>query len=269
MKYFIVLFFSFSLLSCNSQINDSFYPGYRFSNFYDTDYKELAIAVKNNDVKEIENLITKNKLDVNFQENKFNMSLLCLAIVNNKKESFVSLLQLGADPNQICGTDKNETPLSISISFSDNCESFFLEKLLEYKADINKSMEYHKNGIKKINSPLFLLAFKTDDNGDHCQRFLDIFIKYNANFNFTFYDKTIDLDTNIIYYCLLYKNIIFLERLIISDLVKIPKVIDVSGFGKDKKEYTLIEVLKSDDFLFEDYPKERQAVLNILNYLEK
>lgn len=266
-NYFQILFFF--IISCNSKFNDGYYPGFKFSNFYGTDYESLANAVKNDNVKDLKHIIKKNNLDVNFKDYRYNMSLLCLAIVNKKKKSFIELLKLGADVNQVCGSKNNLTPLIISLQFNEDCDSFFIKNLLKYKADVNLSIVYSENGIKKVNSPLFQLPYKTDKNGEYCNKFTNIFSEANIDFNYTFYDQTIDLETNIIYHCLLNKNVFMLEDLILNNRVEIPMVVDVIGFGEKRKELSLEEVLKSDDFLSEGYPKDKKAVLNILKFLEK
>ena len=67
--------------------------------FKDTAVWELAKAVQKEDIEEIKRLVNQEKLNIDFQEEKFGNTLLILSVSNHQYTSFKTLLELGADPN--------------------------------------------------------------------------------------------------------------------------------------------------------------------------
>lgn len=63
------------------------------------DVSRFAEAVDNEDLDEIEKIVQQQHSLVNYQEPRFNETLLMWSILNNKESSAEKLLQLGADPN--------------------------------------------------------------------------------------------------------------------------------------------------------------------------
>ncbi|UPT70290.1 MAG: hypothetical protein M0D53_14485 [Flavobacterium sp. JAD_PAG50586_2] len=84
MKKILLLFIlSLSLTSCASEFE---MPGYRFTNFENTEIWDLAKAVSDDDDAKIRELIKLNKLQIDFKDPKYQQTLLTLSIVNKKKK---------------------------------------------------------------------------------------------------------------------------------------------------------------------------------------
>jgi hypothetical protein len=127
MKKFTVLFILLLIYSCQ----DFRPPSHNFSNFYDTPAERIVKAIEKNDVEVIRHEANKNEKILNFRDPKYNISLLSIAILNNKKKAFEELLKLGADPNIVDGR-VCDTPLGTAIKFEPpNCNLFFINKLIE------------------------------------------------------------------------------------------------------------------------------------------
>lgn len=238
-------------------------PGFRFDNFKETEAFDLAIAVKNEDILEISKIVNNDRKILEIKDPVFNMTLLSLSIVNEKREAFIKLLELGADPNMISGIEDNCSPFTNAIEYNKDCNLFYIENLLKHKANLNKILKYNSNGIEKINSPLFLAIDTYDDNANFCSEMIYLFDKYNIDLkNYT--------NEKIIFNCLFSKNMIALKFFIIEKKINIPETIDSSGLSiENQKKYSLIEILNLEEYRFDLYTENENAKIEILNYLKK
>ena len=75
----------------------------------------------------------------------------------------------------------------------------------------------------------------------------------------------------VIHLCIKYNCINFLRYFIIEAKTNIPEVIYLEeGFDQvDQKRYSLEDILNSEDFEFEEFPKEKKIKDEILVYLKK
>lgn len=73
--------------------------GADFRLFQDTPAWELAKAVKWQDTTEIRRQVQELKVPIDFQEEKYDRTLLMLSVLNSKEKSIKALLELGANPN--------------------------------------------------------------------------------------------------------------------------------------------------------------------------
>jgi len=64
---------------------------------WDRDARRMARAVLEEDVEQIDELVQSGKVDVNMNARGGNIRFLSIATLNGKKQSFVKLLDLGAD----------------------------------------------------------------------------------------------------------------------------------------------------------------------------
>ena len=64
---------------------------------WDRDARKMARAVVEEDVEQIDELVQSGKVDVNMNARGGNIRFLSIATLNGKKQSFVKLLDLGAD----------------------------------------------------------------------------------------------------------------------------------------------------------------------------
>ena len=75
-------------------------PGADFDQFNNTPLEELAHAVEFQRCKEIRRIVASDKsIDLNYQLKNYGNTILKIAIINKKKRSVKTLLELGADPN--------------------------------------------------------------------------------------------------------------------------------------------------------------------------
>ena len=115
--------------------------GFEFKNFENTAAADLAAAVEDNDIELIREIVKQKKVSIDFLEPKWKMNLLTLAIANRKKDSFLELLRLGADPNLIIGNNSDTSPITEAIITQSNCELFYIETLLKNGANPNLKIE--------------------------------------------------------------------------------------------------------------------------------
>ncbi len=139
----IVVTFSALLSSCNFDMltGDGEYRITNIKIFKDTPVWELALAVKDEKTRIIEELAKENPDLLNYQEPKYGATLLLWAVGMEKYKSAEALLKCGADPN-IASTVDGKTPLYLAAGFPW-VDSFakkdpkFVKLLLKYNADPN------------------------------------------------------------------------------------------------------------------------------------
>lgn len=107
----------------------------------ETPVQNLASAVNNQNVKQIEKLAKEQPDIINYQESQFGMTLLLWSVGMEKYEAAKALLECGADPN-IIGTWEGGTALyrAAGYSFIDTDakkDAKYVKLLLEYGADPN------------------------------------------------------------------------------------------------------------------------------------
>ena len=176
MKKIILLVILYSL-NIQCQIFDSPYPGYRFSNFDNTPASDLAKAVKEENIKKISEIIKVNPELIEYQDPIWGMNLLCLSIVNNKREAFKTLLANGANVDGVCGKRDVTTPLIAAINYLDNCDAFFVKELLKNNCDVNlKAVTINEKGLIAEDLPLFSSVDARTNKGEVCTEISRIII---------------------------------------------------------------------------------------------
>lgn len=124
------------------------------------DHWKLAKAVDNEDTARINKLLQSGKFKVDFQEQKFGISLLHWAVFNGKNLSVKPLLENGADPNlqdTYDGSSAFMEACKFGINYDRDTE--ILKLLLAFGGDPNseeKGPRRQKN--KTRNTPLILAA---------------------------------------------------------------------------------------------------------------
>lgn len=68
-------------------------PAYRYSNFYGTPAENIVRAIEDDNVKIIRDEIRSDKVSIDFEDKKYEVSLLSLSLYHNKKKSFDELLK--------------------------------------------------------------------------------------------------------------------------------------------------------------------------------
>lgn len=264
-KIILLLLLTTTLVRCQE---DNPNLEYRFDNFKNTPLSELAEAVKKNDTFLIRAIIENKKVDVNYNEPNFGLSLLVLSIANDKAEAFKSLIRYGANVNAVCGIDFKTTPLLTAILFSDNCNTFYVEDLLKNGSNVNYVLNEGLFSEDKYDqeTPLFESVSKLSDKGFFCDKISQILIENGANLDQKIYINPFKEKKSIIDICLIHKNLFLLYYLFKEDLVEVPKEIELETIDGIEK-VSLIEYLKSEEFDFPyspDFKNKRDGLLKLI-----
>jgi ankyrin repeat protein len=257
----IVLFIMFIAVfnSCASELK-----GFEFSNFENTPISELAKAVRDNDVKLIREIVKSNQLDIDYKEPIYQQTLLTLAIVNRKQEACVELLKAKADPNVLLGSNEDSTPLTEAILHQENCDLFYIESLLKHGANPNLEIISKDEKHFFFNSyPLIVAIGQNDKNGEECLNIIKLLVEYGANINCC-NPRPMDegICEGVIDECLTISSMENLRYFVIEKKIKIPKIVYIRG-GINKatqQEYSLTEILNTEDYQFEDFEDETGKV---------
>lgn len=269
--------FIITLNSCASDFKE-----FEFDNFENTPLWELAKAVKDNDAELVEKLIKSNKFDIDYKEPIYQQTLLSLAIVNQKREAFIELLKAKANLNILLGNNEDSNPLIEAILHQENCDLFYIKSLLKNGANpnleiISKDKEhYFPNGY-----PLIVAIRQNDKNGEECLNIIRLLVEFEADINYCNPISTNEgFCEGVIEKCIQLRSMENLRYFVIERKIKISKKVYIRG-GIDKstqREFSLTEILNTEDYLFEDIEdengrvdqsKKRKIRNEILDYLKK
>lgn len=240
--------------SCETSI-----PGFRFSNFKSTPAENLAKAVKNNNIKKIRNEVINKKIDIDFRDPKYGVTLLSLAVINNKKEAFNELLKLGANPNSLDYTFC-DTPLINAITYNYDCDLYYIKKLINSGAEPNKFNDECYDILP--NTPLTKAI-----NRNKCIDIVKLLTKKIKSINLKKYNNSENYEKNIIYSCLDSKNMEALKYFVIDLKLEFPNKIYYVSNNFDG--FLDLETILKKDLNF-TYSKKKNAIKNeILNFIDK
>ncbi len=207
---FCLVFFNLIFNSCeNSRV------GYRFSNFENSPAEKLAKAIKRNDIKRIREEVINKKVDINSTDDKFKCSLLSLSIVNDKKESFLELLKLGANPNQ--ENPQCESPLILAIRLNSNCDLYYIKNLISYNADLTPGF-FNKCNFA-YDPILETILHYNEESKEKCGiEILNVLTKKLGEIDLDEFNNSKDYMHNIIYFCLKTGNLSALKFFIMAPI---------------------------------------------------
>lgn len=257
-KIILVLIMANNLVSCQHYM-----PGFDYKNFNDTPVEKLAEAVQNDDIEEINNLLTNEKLDVNYQDKRYQNSLLGLALFNQKYETAEALLKLGADPNLVGGKN-NSTPFIDLLRYSypnETCNTDKVRLLLKHGVDVNYLWVDYAN-TNRIYTPVMIAA----QNG--CLETVKLLVENGADINKMTHDESF-LPISL---ALVQDRVDVLEYLIIEKKAIIPNFILIRPAnrnyqGEPESKITLTDLLIENDY--SKNPSMQKSKENILAYLKK
>lgn len=115
--------------------------------FNNTPCEELILSVKKEDIHSISKIIQNSPELLNYKEELYDENVLYWAVANRKFKSTEILLQLGADPNEIC-YKSGGAALSAAIEYTENTDKSkklsteMIKLLLEHGADPNLHLTY-------------------------------------------------------------------------------------------------------------------------------
>lgn len=237
---------------------------YRFSNFKNSPAQKLAEAVQKEDISKINTILSETPDIIDYKEQNYGMNLLCLAIANNKRKAFMTLIEKGANVNEICGIYEKTTPLLTAIEFLENCNSFFIERLIMEGCDIN--LKVFSNETRNERVALFELASKNSNIGKECIDLDKLLISKGADLNLCVRREPFKKPFSIIDICLFEKNIDLLIYLFKHNLIEIPNEIELESIDGIEK-VNLVEYLKSEEFDFPyapDYRIKRDELIELI-----
>jgi len=265
LKFCLIVFIFF--VSCEYQN-----PAFRFSNFYGSIAENIAKAIEKNNIEGIRTEVLENKINIDFKDEKYEVSLLSLAIVNNKRKAFDELLELGVNPNvenTYCGN-----PLNLAIRYNNNCDLYFVNHLLNNGADITPRF-FEKCNYFSRDPIIETIHYYSDEKKVKCgQDILMLLTSKLDNPDLLFmYNDAKNYQANIVFNCLsTQKNISALKYLIVDLKYKVPKKIFIDGtviLNQEDGFKSLEDILNNREFVFEYSEIREQAKKDILTYLNK
>jgi uncharacterized protein len=141
MKNMILILNLALLISCTNRdtiVDKDKLLGYDYRLFQQTPVWKLTKAVWDENTDEMKKIVQEEKVDVNYQEDKYGKTLLMLTIVNRQLKSCKSLIELGANPNipdKFDGSSAMIEAAEVEEYSKDNTE--FLKLLLAYDGNPN------------------------------------------------------------------------------------------------------------------------------------
>jgi hypothetical protein len=259
----IVCFFIF--ISCENSN-----PAFRFSNFRGTQAEALSKAIEDQDINAIRHEVKQKKVNVNFEDIKYEVSLLELAVTNYKKEAFEELLRLGADPN--IENSSCVSPLISAIRNNVNCDLYFIKRLIDNGAKIKPKFFEKCNYFS--NDPIVeTINYDFGKNEECVLKILKLLTsKLNDKDLLFTYNDPINYQANIVYNCLsTLKNLNALKYLIVDLKYKAPKEIFIDGtvlYNHDEGYVSLKEILTSKHFYGNRSENESKLINEILLTIE-
>ena len=265
MKIPIILLFLFPGSYCTSTFIDNPMPGFDFRNFDNTPIKQLAIAVESENVDEIEKLVKRDKLNLDFQDTKFGNTLLSLALINNKRKSSEYLLKLHANPNLRSPRD-DSSPFIDVCHYPINIESVdsVLMMLIKYAADVN-SPQIDKLSNKSNNQTITTtpLEYLCDFGTLKCVKVL-----FENGVKLEFYPK--NGSNSIISRALLNPRLDILKYLLIDKKVAIPDYVEIQSEGtREEHKITLRESIENRHTQYAMDETQKELAREILDFLIK
>lgn len=147
-KYIILLLLMLSSMTCifanrETLVKKHNLNGYDYRLFQQTPAWNLAKAVEDEDLKKIESILQLKKVPVDYQESRFKLSLLMMAVKTRKYESTKKLLESGANPNlQSNKLTRYKTAMFYAASVED---AKYLKLLLKHGGNPNTVINNGKN----------------------------------------------------------------------------------------------------------------------------
>lgn len=276
-KIILLLHILIVLQSCGFNLEQT---AYNFDNFKDTPLWELAKAVREDDSNKIKRILKNNKLDIDFKDAKYKQTLLALSIQNDKRNAFLELLNMGANPNELLGEPSNASPFIYGIRNVENCDLFYVESMLKHGANPNLEIKNPNPEYYFSDSyPLLAAIGNTYNGGIECLDLVKLLVNNGADINCCYKDPDTNFCQGVLTKSLIQGCMETLKYFVIDKKIEIPDTVLITGSEKlDLKAYGLKEELRSEHYKYEDFEmdgekhdrsKERKTRDEILEYLDK
>ena len=260
-KHLLVLSLVFAaLIEAGCQVPNNYMPGFDYKIFKSSSCWELAKAVHENDSLKLAKLVKAQNIPVNCFDQKFGTSLLGLAIINDKPQAFMALLQSGVDVNAQSPND-GSTALFQLCSYIDvlNNPLFYMTELIKNGADVNASVPDSLGGKAIQVTCLEQLVLSCHDAEP-----IKYLLEHGAKVDVYPTDgpralgsiASVNTDLRPLRYLLLEKR------------VPVPRYVAVRDQGSSEEEIlTLRKVLQERDVT--RYPEQQKAKEDILSFLNQ
>lgn len=238
-------------------------PGYNYKLFKDTPVYALAKAVESNNLSEITRLVKEEKMNVNYREPKFGNNLLMLAIVNQKKETVQTLLDLGADPN-LKNSYSDDTPFTVALKYMESCNMDKVKLLIEHGADVNTRKKYSREETYETYNETALSLASSKKN---CMDLVKYLVDKGAHVNDTLYYKGYGAITT----ALIHNNLEAALYLIKQPSTEIPDVVYIRDEGgKDEQKLSITDMLEEESYSPDsENQKYKEEILSYLKSINK
>ena len=277
-KIFLYITMYTFLNSCSFNLELSEYD---FDNFKDTPLWELAKAIRADDAAKTKNIVIEQKVEIDLKDPLFKQTLLTLAIVNNKRNSFLELLDAGANSNVLVGNPEDSTPFINAIQNVENCDLFFVENMLNHGANPNLEIKNPQPEYFFMNSFPLLVAIGNQVNP--CLDLIKLLVDNGADINCCYQQSYSDVCEGVLAKAITLKDMETLKFFVIEKNITIPDTVIIFG-EVDKltqKAFSLREVLNERDYTFEDFERDgkkydrskqrkiRNEILEFLDIIKK
>lgn len=251
-KALVINLFWIFIIGCKAQLG----PGYRFELFDSTANSVLAKAVAQEDTNEIQKIVNKGDINVDFKEPKFGRTLLLLAIGNNKIYSTRALLNAGA--NIGIRDNDNNAPINEASKlflYQDYSNAYnMLDLLIKHGADVNSE----KRSI--TDSSNYEVPLSNTTNDFRCSKLL---LDNGADPNFK-KDSTYFVWMRLLF-TLDEESIFIIHYIIVKKKMPLPK--GVILYGSNGQNFSLYGLINKKEF--PNDPKKAKLRQEILDYLDR
>lgn len=237
-------------------------PGFDFELFSSTPVYDLAIAVKNQDTIKIVQIVNEDKVNIDYQEQKFGHTLLMLAVANNLKLSTKKLLELGASPNKIDHYNK-ESALMIACAseYNQSCDLDILQLLVGHGGNVNAVQNLKREGAL-LNQTVLMIAV-SDPQIKPCNNKVQFLVENGADINKITLDSTFCAVNS----ALMVNNLEAARYLLIEKKAIIPRYALIRFKGlPDEEKVTILQLLNEQDY--SDDPYRDEIKNELIEYLK-
>lgn len=263
--YIILLAVMIGCFNRETQIIEEKLTGNDFRLFQDTPVWNLAKAVEDENLSEIERILKRGKVNADFQDSKFGNTLLMLAVRNNKYLSAKKLLSYGADPNKhdnyrgstpMIWSARNDGIKYLTLFLNNGGDPNSKENREVSKTDDNSrstvlNVAISLSGGKTLEKVKLIVDAGADINYSQSNTFetpsplSDAFVHKKLDVAFYLLSKGADFKKS------LYKMVDGHQIFILEELRK--TVVDIHS-EEYKHKYQIIELLKREGLFYENEP---------------
>jgi len=210
--------------------------------FQETPAWNLAKAVWDENIPEIKRIVQEEKIDVDYQDERFGHTLLMLTVKNQQNKPCEVLLELGANPNKHDTYDGSSAMIDaaeINEIVGDNTE--FLKLMLAYGGNPNdEEIGERKQGNSTRYTPLIMACSNVNKVVSPLDK-VKLLVDAGANVNYKNEFDATALTTSVL---MGHYDVVLYLLNHGADFSQI--IIDRSKFSKDGKKMNLADVLRED-----------------------